>query len=149
MKRILPIAFLISLFFFPFIQVQANEFQNERFLIAADDKEGVPLRETLRNSNVTLPTNLPTFNLGDETSAVKALEGILLNYVIRPIFLLAGGVAVVVIMYSAGLIITGRGQEDAITKAKTTLVWAFVGLGLVILAYTIVSNVARIITENL
>lgn len=115
------------------------------FDVAGNFGNGVPLSETLQRSGVTLPSNLPRFEVEGETSAVKAFESILLTYVIQPIFFLAGGVAVVVIMYSAGLLITGRGQEDSLTNAKTTLTWAFVGLGLVILAYSIVSNLADII----
>lgn len=96
-----------------------------------------------------LPSNLPRLGLQGVTNPVSAVERILLNYVITPIFILAGGVAVIVIMYSAFQIITARGEEEGLSAAKTTLIWAFLGLGLVMLAYTIVSNLARIILEVL
>lgn len=103
----------------------------------------------LQESGFVPPGNLPTFNLENEQSPVSAFERILLNYIIRPIFLVSGGVAVIVILYSSFRMISSRAQEDAVTSAKTTLIWAFVGLGLIVLAYTIVSNLARILLEVL
>lgn len=100
-------------------------------------------------SDTGLPSNLPRLGLQGVTNPVGAVERILLNYVITPIFILAGGVAVIVIMYSAFQIITARGEEEGLSAAKTTLIWAFLGLGLVMLAYTIVSNLARIILQVL
>lgn len=94
-----------------------------------------------------LPSNLPLLNMGNTTDPVKLSEAFLLNYIIRPIFFISGGVAIIMIMYSAFQIITARGEEEGITGAKTTLIWSFVGLGLVVLAYTIVSNLASIILQ--
>lgn len=130
---------LLSLFLFSFYQP----------VFAEEHTGGISLEESFESSGTKLPGNLPTFELGDETSPVRAFESILLDYVIYPIFLLAGGVAVIVIMYSSLVLITGRGQEESLTSTKTTLIWAFVGLGLIILAYTIVSNLASIIIETL
>jgi hypothetical protein len=104
---------------------------------------------SLRESGFIPPSNLPTFDLENENNPVAAFERILLNYIISPIFLISGGVAVIVILYSSFRLVTSRAQEDSITAAKTTLIWAFVGLALVMLAYTIVSNLASIILEQL
>jgi len=106
---------------------------------------GIPLDQTLRDSNITLPDNLPTLNLEDQTDPVSAVESILLNYVINPIFIVSGGVAVIVIMYSSFSLITGRGEEEALAAAKKNLIWAFLGLGLVMVAYTLVRNIATIV----
>lgn len=126
----------------------ANQQQNVSESTATSNsapRDGVSLEET----GAVLPNNLPRFDIEGETDPIRAFETVLLNYVINPIFLLSGGVAVIVILYSSFLIITSRAQEDSLSSAKNTLLWAFVGLGLVMLAYTIVSNLARIILEVL
>jgi hypothetical protein len=136
---------VVATFFIFFFEVQPLLAQSDVFLLANESVPGVSLNET----KAVLPDNLPTFGIENEKDPIRAFESILLNYIINPIFLLSGGVAVVVIMYSSFLIITSRAQEDSLTSAKTTLIWAFAGLALVILAYTIVSNLARIILEVL
>src|SRR5690606_21695461 len=74
---------------------------------------GVSLEET----GAVLPDDLPRFGIQGETDPIRAFETVLLNYVINPIFLLAGGVAVIVILYSSFLIITSRAQEDSLSSA--------------------------------
>lgn len=115
----------------------------------ADTPAKAPGTTGIGVGNTGLPSNLPRLGLEGVTDPISAVETILLNYIITPIFVLAGGVAVIVIMYSAFQIITARGEEEGLSAAKTTLTWAFLGLGLVMLAYTIVSNLARIILEVL
>ena len=100
-------------------------------------------------STPILPGNLPRLGISGEKSPVKIAETFLLKFVINPIFLLAGGVAVIIIMYSAFRIITARGEEEGITAAKNALLWAIVGLALVLMAYTIVRNVAQIILTKI
>lgn len=100
-------------------------------------------------AGVKLPPNLPTFKKGFQgiKDPVKATESFFLNYIISPIFLLAAGVAVIMILYASFRIITARGEEEGITKAKTTLIWAAAGLALIMLAYTLVRNISTIITD--
>lgn len=109
--------------------------------------QGTSLQDTLENSNVDVPDNLPTLGIEGEEDPITAVESVLVNYIINPIFLIAGGVATVVIMYSAFRVISSRGEEEGMEAAKKSLIWAFVGLGLVMLSYTIVSNMARIILQ--
>jgi len=101
--------------------------------------EGVPIDIKL------LPTNVPQLSTNGATDPVRATESFMLRYIIRPIFFISGGVAVIVIMYAGFQIISARGEEEGITSAKTTLTWAFAGLALVVLAYTIVSNLGKIL----
>jgi hypothetical protein len=103
--------------------------------------EGIPV------GSEALPSNLPRLNMEGVKDPVQLTEGFMLKYIIRPVFFLSGGVAIIMILYSSFQIITARGEEDGLTSAKTTLTWAFVGLGLVVLAYTIVSNLASIILQ--
>ena len=104
-------------------------------------RTGIPIGDT------GLPSNLPRLGLSGSTDPVAVTESFLLKYIIRPIFFISGGVAIIVIMYSGFQIITARGEEEGIRHAKTTLTWAFAGLALVMLAYTIVSNLASIILK--
>ena len=92
-----------------------------------------------------LPSNLPRLGLEGKSDPVEVVDSILLNYVVTPIFFLAGGVAIIVILYSAFRLVIARGEEEGVTAAKKALIWGIVGLGLVMLAFTIVSNIARII----
>ena len=101
---------------------------------------------SLTDTEVQIPGNLPTLGLKDERDPIKATESLLVTYVINPIFLVAGGVAVIIIMYASFQIISSRGDEEAgLGAAKTTLTWALVGLGLIIASYTIVRNISSII----
>lgn len=96
-----------------------------------------------------LPPNLPTFEkaFSGVKDPVQATESFFLNYIISPIFLLAAGVAVIMILYASFRIITARGEEEGITKAKTTLIWAAAGLALIMLAYTLVRNISTILVD--
>lgn len=108
--------------------------------------------DDLDGENYSLTDNapsLPTLGLEDVSDPLEAVDSVLLNYVINPIFFLAGGVAVIVIMYAAFQMIKGQGEEEAITNAKNTLIWAFAGLGLVLLSYTIVTNLVEIVLTQL
>lgn len=107
--------------------------------------DGVNLRETTTH----LPSSLPTLGLENVNDPVSLLETVMLNYIITPLFFLAGGVAVIVILYASFRLITARGEEDAVTAAKNTLIWAVVGLGLIMVSYTIVRNLAQIILNVL
>ncbi len=105
--------------------------------------EGIPL------SGIGLPSNLPKFGLEGIGDPQKVTESFMLRYVINPIFIISGALAILMIIYSAGRIITARGEEDGLTAAKTTLTWAAIGLGLIMLAFTIVSNLVRIIQSQI
>lgn len=93
--------------------------------------------------------NLPTLGLEGINDPVQAIDSVLLNYIINPIFILAGGAAVIVIMYSSFRLVASRGEEEGITAAKNALIWAFAGLALVLLAYTLVRNLAEIVLRQL
>jgi hypothetical protein len=93
--------------------------------------------------------SLPTLGLENVKDPIQAVDSVLLNFVINPIFFLAGGVAVIVIMYSAFQLIKGQGEEEGLTATKNTLIWAFAGLALVLLSYTLVTNLVGIVLSEL
>ena len=92
------------------------------------------------------PSNLPKFQLEEKTEPIQAIESVFLRYIINPIFLISGGVAVIMILYAAARIITTRGEEEGLTAAKTTLTWAAAGLAVIMMAYTIVRNLSSILS---
>lgn len=96
-----------------------------------------------------LAPSLPTLGLEGVNDPIEAVDSVLLNFVINPIFFLAGGVAVIVIMYASFQLIKGQGEEEGVTNAKNTLIWAFAGLALVLLSYTLVTNLTTIVLEQL
>jgi len=111
--------------------------------IEANDAAGDA--KSLRETGAVLPDNLPKIDLQGEQSPVKLVERVLLRFIIQPIFFLAGGVAIIIVMYSSFRLIAARGEEEGVTAAKKSLIWALVGLALVMLSYTIISNLAKII----
>lgn len=137
LKRIIALSLLVF----------SLSFSTGIFSTASAQPTGTSLEETLDNSGIEVPSNLPTLGLEGVNDPVEATEGILLNFVINPIFFISGGVAVIIIMYSAFRVVTSRGEEEGLEAAKKSLTWAFIGLGLIMLSYTIVRNVTGIILQ--
>ena len=133
------------LFFFLFFSLT---FFSSLPCLAADPSE-TPQRfgQSLEDLGAELPDNLPRAGIEDEMDAVTAVDSVLFRFVVTPIFFLAGGIAVIVILYSAARIIVARGEEEGLTAAKNALLWAFVGLLLIIFAYTLVRNLTQILVE--
>lgn len=117
--------------------------------IKTEKGQGVSIEDLMKNTGGTLPSNLPKLNLSEVKDPVSWVEKFFLRYIINPIFLLSGGVAVIMILYSSFRIITARGEEEGLTAAKTTLIWAGAGLGLIMLSYTIINNLIRIFLEKI
>ncbi len=107
------------------------------------------LESTGRGFDPSTTPSLPTLGLENVDDPLAAVDSVLLNFVINPIFFLAGGAAVIVIMYAAFQMIKGQGDEEGLTNTKNTLIWAFAGLALVLLSYTIVSNLIEIVLTEL
>jgi hypothetical protein len=116
-------------------------------LAMATDPTGDSLKDLGFDS--TKAPNLPTLGLENVNDPIKAIDSVLLNFVINPIFFLSGGVAVIVIMYAAFQLMKGQGEEEGLTNTKNTLIWAFAGLGLVLLSYAIVTNLVQIVLTEL
>lgn len=58
---------------------------------------------------------------------------------------LAGGVAVIFILIGAFWYLTAFGNEEKAQKGKTTLMWAIIGLVVIILAQVIISEVKNLL----
>lgn len=58
---------------------------------------------------------------------------------------LAGGVAIIFILIGAFWYLTAFGNEEKAQKGKTTLMWAIIGLVVIILAQVIISEVKNLL----
>lgn len=57
---------------------------------------------------------------------------------------LVGGLSIIVLVWSGIRFITAQGEEEAITNAKKTAVWAVAGFGIAILSYAIVATITSL-----
>lgn len=141
MKRFFLFLALAMLLFFSFFPpVYAEEHERK-------PGEGISLEDV--GFKPGEKSNIPTLGLEKAKDPIKVVDTVLLKFVVNPIFFLAGGVAVVVIFYSSFRIMTARGEEEGLTAAKNALIWAFVGLALIVLAYTLVRNLVSIVLQQL
>ncbi len=105
------------------------------------DRSGVSLEEV----KTKLPPNLPRLGINETDDPLEAIERVLLNYVITPLFSIVAGIALIMVLYSSFQLVISRGEEEGITTAKTTLIWSAAGLALTLMAYTIVRNISSIV----
>ena len=79
---------------------------------------------------------------GAGSSNGPKLEAIIAS-IIQTMFFIIGVLAVIVIIYSGFLFIVASGNPQTIQKAKTSIVYAVVGLVVAIMAYAIVGFVVN------
>jgi heme A synthase len=96
------------------------------------------------------PDNLPTLDMdlsGDEKSEnpVQVVELFILNFIVYPIHILAGGVAIFMLVQAGMTLVLSRAEEDKLTEAKKTVIWSFVGLLLIVGSYTLVRNLVALL----
>ena len=85
-----------------------------------------------------LPTTDPsTWQLSDVNTLIDNIRLLALD--------LAGGVAIIFILIGAFWYLTAFGNEEKAQKGKTTLMWAIIGLVVIILAQVIISEVKNLL----
>jgi hypothetical protein len=144
MKRFLPLIIVLSLGLTPVSSVYAQ--------VSVKEALGEVSKELQNEVKEGTFSNLPTLYTEDpqfKKDPVTILEFTLLHFVINPIFFLAAGIAIFMILWAAKSLLVGTVMEDEIAKAKKTLIWAIVGLALITFSYTIVSNITGRIAEML
>ncbi len=72
-----------------------------------------------------------------QTSVIK-----IINY----LFLFLGLALLVIIIYSGVKIIFSDGDEEAVTGARTTIMYAILGVAVIVLSYTLVDFIANVAT---
>lgn len=72
----------------------------------------------------------------------------LIGNLVQVALTVAGGVAIVMIMVGAFQYLTAYGNEEKATKGRTTLMWAIIGVVVIILAKVIVSWIWNLVAAN-
>jgi type IV secretory pathway VirB2 component (pilin) len=75
----------------------------------------------------------------------KSIEEIALDIILNIILPLIGAVALIFVVYGGVMIMTSAGDPEKLTKAKKTLLWAIIGIIIVVLSYLIVVSLSTVI----
>lgn len=97
-------------------------------------------------STLQIPTSSVTSS--EATSGVTAANQLLekITYILLGF---AATVAIFFIVRSGFMMMTARGDEEGVKKARETMLWAIIGFGLIIIAYGLVINIGQIIYDLL
>jgi hypothetical protein len=94
-----------------------------------------------------LPGTSPeTWKLDPNPGSSSDIVNIILGNATQLAFTLAGGVAVLMLIYGGFTYITAYGNEARATTAKNTIIWSIVGLVVVILAKVIYAEVIGLVS---
>lgn len=77
----------------------------------------------------------------------KPIEQVALNIISNIILPLIGAIAVGMVIYGGVLFITSSGDPEKVTKARKTLMWAIIGIIIVVLSYAIVVSLSKLIVK--
>ncbi len=94
-------------------------------------------------SNITTNRNINQQVDVSSLPQVDPTSGSPVESILRIVFGLLGGIALIVIIISAIRLMTASGDPQAISKARDTLIYAAVGLAIAISAFTIVTFVVN------
>ena len=83
--------------------------------------------------------NAEDLGIPKKTADVAGLKGIL-----DVIYMIAGVVAVIIMIVAAISYVTSSGDANKVKKAKDTIVYALIGLFLVIFAFTLTAYIAGV-----
>jgi hypothetical protein len=84
----------------------------------------------------------------DSTSPILTAEesfGVIMEKIATYLFMFAGAVAIFYILQAGFTLIRARGDEETVKKGHQMLIWSVVGFLLVLVSYSLVINVAKII----
>ena len=91
---------------------------------------------------INSPFELNTYGEGDGSEATV----ILLQIIAGALLYFAAPVAIIMIVQAGFSMVSGGADSEKITQAKKHLTWTLIGLGLIILSYSIVRIVLNLIT---
>jgi hypothetical protein len=72
----------------------------------------------------------------------------LLRYIINIILSLVGGITIVMIMIGGYRYITATGNQELANKGKETVLWAAIGLAVVVMAATFVNIILNLVVNG-
>lgn len=73
----------------------------------------------------------------------------LISGIIEYVLLFVGGVLMLMIIYGGVLLITSGSDPDKVTKAKKTLLWAVIGVILIVISYSVVVALKDVVNNNI
>lgn len=88
-----------------------------------------------------LPTTSP------EAYTIEDIK-ILIANVISLALTIAGGIAIILLIWAGFQYFTAYGNEEKATKAKTTITWVIIGLVVIILAKIIIQEIWGLVTPT-
>lgn len=94
-----------------------------------------------------LPKN--PINGGNDSLVGQTTATGLIAIIVKYMLYFAGIIAVVFVIIGGYYYITARGNEEQATKGRQTLVYALIGVAIVILSYVIVSALTKQLTSNI
>jgi hypothetical protein len=90
------------------------------------------------------PTNLPTYNPTEPSNATTdAIRNEMTFRFLNILYSIAGTVAIIFIVTNSWFLIAAAGSEEQVGERKKGLMWALIGLVLIILSYTIIRFVIQ------
>lgn len=100
-----------------------------------------------KDTNINLP-KIGAKTSSESTSPISTAEesfGVIMEKIAGYLFMFAGAVAIYYILLAGFTLIRARGDEEAVKKGHQMLIWSVVGFLLVLVSYSLVINVAKII----
>jgi len=115
---------------------------------AADDSEG----SELSTLEILFPNEADLIEQHDEEGRVSLPSGDFISEIVPAIitnfFYMIGFLVFIAFMYGGILLITGRGNEESITKAKNIIIYSAVALAFVSLGYAVIFGIATLNLKN-
>lgn len=90
---------------------------------------------------------IPNTLVGLTPNNTDSTVGELVVRVITYVLPIVGAIALAMIIYGGVLLITSSGDPEKLTKAKQTLLWAIIGIIIVVLSYAIVVSLSQIVNN--
>lgn len=109
------------------------------------------MADTLRGDTVEEKGNkisesiLPTQLGKDQGMATADLKTGIVPQAIKIVLALAGVVSFGIFVYAGIMLVIAQGNEEDVTKAKSTFIWSLVGLAFITTAYALVRGIMQLV----
>lgn len=78
----------------------------------------------------------------------KSVEQIAMDIILDVFLPIIGGIALIFVIYGGVMIIISSGDPEKLAKAKKTLLWAVIGIIIVVLSYGLVVSLSKLIEKT-
>ena len=147
MRLKLTISIILSIIFFVGVQSVALAVTSPTNTTnkATNNSNAAPKNTNSGSSSDYVGKNDPPLTIDSPIKAKTVAQAI--RSIINLALSLIAMVAVIVIIIAGFRMVTGGGNADQIKKAKSSLVWAILGLVLALMSFSIVAIVVRLIQK--